>query len=161
MVRLKHRFIIAQVFLQHRPKNTSNQGNHEKHIFEKERPITSFRILETIRQKVAELFGEMGIGKFGQQIVIKYYEHDHSKFVVIKVPREHQKNVHFCLSCITQIDEIPLIIRSLSVHSCTRTCTNKLSSLMKIYLEHHPSVAKEQGMEEQLVKSVETALVNE
>lgn len=159
MVRLKHRFIIAQVYflqrhLQSAATNTTTLSNFGSDVT---RVVNSYRIVEAIKQRIHELYGEMGIGDFGQQVVIKYYEQEHSKLLIIKVPRGYQKYVLFALSAINSIEDIPLVIRTLHLSSCTRTTTNKIKELMEIYVIHHSkSVEKEDG--ERLIESAMKAL---
>jgi RNase P/RNase MRP subunit POP5 len=149
MVRLKHRYLIAQILPLYQ-RSSGTDGSNQK-------IISINRILELVRQKILELYGEMGIGDFGQQLVIKYYEHEYSRILVIKVPRGCQKHVQLALSCISTVDDVPLIIRTLHTSSCPRTCLGKLTPLIKRYVEFNPKV-KHAGVEDQLLKTMTNAL---
>jgi hypothetical protein len=69
----------------------------------------------------------------------------HSNIFVVKTTRDAQVRVHFALSCMRAIgtttgplsisdSEIP-IVRSISVHSCPRTCLAKLREVFHAYFE--------------------------
>jgi RNase P/RNase MRP subunit POP5 len=122
MVRLKHRYIIAQVL----PDTSSRfvQGKTS---------VTSRDIQSVVRDKIQELYGDVGLGEFGQASYIKYYDAKYSNIFVIKTTREAQVKVHFALSCIAEVSEVHLMIRSLSVNSCPRTC---MESLKKLFESH-------------------------
>lgn len=69
----------------------------------------------------------------------------HSNIFVVKTTRDAQVRVHFALSCMRAIgsttgplsisdSEVP-IVRSISVHSCPRTCLAKLREVFHAYFE--------------------------
>jgi RNase P/RNase MRP subunit POP5 len=148
MVRLKHRFLIGQIL------PVYQKGESAQH-----RVYNLHKIIDLIRQKISELYGEMGIGDFGQQLVIKYYEQEYSRLLVIKIPRGHQKHVQFALSCISSIEETPVTIRTLHTSSCPRTCIQKLTPMIKTFIEHNPKV-KNLNVEEALLQTLNQTLVD-
>ncbi len=159
MVRLKHRFIIGQVFFAQRHLQSLNATTTSSSSFGSDvtKSITIPRIIEILRQRIFELYGEMGLGEFGQQVVIKYYEQEYSRFIVIKLPRGYQKYIQFILSSITSIDDVPLTIRTLQTTSCGRTTMNKLKELTDLYLLHHPKVKELEGVEDKLHHTISTS----
>jgi len=122
MVRLKHRYIVAQVIV-----DTSNKFQPGK------TSVNSRDIQSIIRDKIQELYGDVGLGEFGQASYIKYYDAKFSNILVLKTTREAQVKVHFALSCISEVAEVHLMIRSLSVNSCPRTCMESLKKLFTLH----------------------------
>lgn len=122
MVRLKHRYIVAQVIV-----DTSNKFQPSKTT------VNSRDIQSVIRDKIQELYGDVGLGEFGQASYIKYYDAKFSNILVLKTTREAQVKVHFALSCISEVSEVHLMIRSLSVNSCPRTCMESLKKLFALH----------------------------
>ncbi len=122
MVRVKNRYIIAQLMW--------NSGSKEK--FDE---LLSRDIQSVLRDKIVELFGDVGVGEFGNSTLVKYFESQYSKILVIRTTRESQQNAHLALSCITKIKEIDVTLRSISVHSCPRTCAESLKTLLGVYFE--------------------------
>jgi len=124
MVRLKHRYIIAQVIPVTGTKFQSAKNG-----------VISRDFQTVIRDKIQELYGDVGLGEFGQASYIKYFDAKYSNIFVIKTTREAQIKVHFALNCISQVSEVHVMIRSLSVNSCPRTCQESLKKIFALYFE--------------------------
>lgn len=122
MVRLKHRYIVAQVIV-----DASNKFQPAKTT------VNARDIQSVIRDKIQELYGDVGLGEFGQASYIKYYDAKYSSILVLKTTRDAQIKVHFALSCISEVSEVHLMIRSLSVNSCPRTCMESLKKLFALH----------------------------
>lgn len=124
MVRLKHRYIIAQVIPVVDSRMQAGKNG-----------VSSRDFQNVIRDKIQELYGDVGLGEFGQASYIKYFDAKYSNIFVIKTTREAQIKVHFALNCISQVSEVPVIIRSLSINSCPRTCQESLKKIFKLHFE--------------------------
>jgi RNase P/RNase MRP subunit POP5 len=124
MVRLKHRYIIAQTVL---GPTAKLQGNLM---------LTSREIQSELRSKIHELYGDVGLGEFGQATYVRYLDGKYSSIFVVKTTREAQIKVHFALSCLSELAGVQLCIRTLSVSSCPRTCTQALTELFSAYFQH-------------------------
>lgn len=124
MVRLKHRFIIAQIVL---APNAKFQGKVS---------FAARDIQAALRTKINELYGDVGLGEFGQATYVRYHEGKYSNIFVVKTHRDAQVKVHFAMSCISELGGVPLCLRSLSVNSCPRTCLQSLKQLFTLYFQN-------------------------
>ena len=125
MVRIKNRFIIGQILL---PYPTRNAEKVEKLM------LSTRDLQKSIREKVAELYGVVGSGEYGQNTVVRFLDSDQSLVFVIRTSREAEIHVRYALSCVTNIREKGnLVLRSLSVNSCPRTCMAALKELLLSY----------------------------
>jgi RNase P/RNase MRP subunit POP5 len=116
-MRLKHRYIVFQALPLANPKHGGKST------------FTSKDLQMALREKIQALYGEVGSGEFGQASYIKYHEPKHSNIFVVKTTREAQTKVHFAVSCISEIAEVPVILHSLRVSSCPRTCQQSLHEI--------------------------------
>jgi RNase P/RNase MRP subunit POP5 len=121
MVRLKQRFIIAQIV----------PGSPTK--FQEKLSLNSRDIQIKLREKIGELYGDVGVGEFGQATYIRYHDGKYSNIFVVKTTREAQQKVHFALSCMSEAGDSQWCIRSLAVNSCQRTC---MQSLRELFAAH-------------------------
>lgn len=124
MVRLKHRFIAAQII----PESSSKTS--VKTAF------SSREIQNILREKIQELYGDVGLGEFGQASYVRYFDAKFSNIFIVKTTRDAQVKVHFALTCISNISGVPILIRSLAVNSCPRTCMETLKQLFRVHFEH-------------------------
>lgn len=122
MVRVKNRYIVAQLLF--------NAGSKEKL-----NDINARDIQMALREKISELYGDVGVGAFGNSTFVKFYESQHSKIFVVRTTRESQGEAHLALSCIAKIKDADLTVRSLVVHSCSRTCTAGLTTFITKYFD--------------------------
>ncbi len=133
MVRIKHRFIIAQLLFDPTTASTAEE-------------LTGRDILSTVKEKISQLFGDVGAGEFGAALALKFYDgwlapapasksarsapaHE-THILVLRCPREAEHSVRQALSSVSQIKRATLIIRSLGISSSGRTCTDKLRMLL-------------------------------
>jgi RNase P/RNase MRP subunit POP5 len=127
MVRIKNRYIIGQIMLPSQKKKGGELIDSKPLILMKD-------LQSSLKDKVAELFGEIGAGEFGNSTVIKYFDSENSLVFVVRMPRESEQQVHMAISCVTAIrDKTDLVLRSLHVKSCPRTCTAALKETMIVY----------------------------
>ncbi len=120
MVRLKNRFIVGQVVW--------NNGSKDKFS-----DICLKDIQLALRDKIIELFGDVGVGEFGNSTTVKFLDSEFSKIFVFRTTRDCQSNAHFALSCITKLKDVDVTLRSLSVHSCPRTCVEGLKTVFGVF----------------------------
>jgi RNase P/RNase MRP subunit POP5 len=118
---LKQRFIIAQVV----------SGTPSK--FQEKLSLNSRDIQTKLRDKIGELYGDVGVGEFGQATYVRYHDGKYSNIFVVKSTREAQMKVHFALSCLSEAGDGQWCIRSLAVNSCQRTC---MQSLRELFAAH-------------------------
>ena len=124
MVRLKHRFIIAQIIPEANSKCTGKPT------------LSSREVQNVLREKIQELYGDVGLGEFGQASYIRYFDAKFSNIFIVKTTRDAQVKVHFALSCISNVSGTPVLIRSLSINSCPRTCMQTLKQLFRVHFEN-------------------------
>ena len=78
-----------------------------------------------IKEKVENLFGDIGLGSFGTSSMITVFDIK-TKIFVLRTPREAETNVRLALACITMVKAKSLILRTLGVAGCARSCIEKL-----------------------------------
>ena len=150
MVRIKHRYIIAQMLFD--PTNAAKVVEY----------VSSRDILSILREKISGLFGDVGAGEFGASLALKFHDsgdshsgnstskslssfsssslpsssssssspEDSSQIFVIRCPREAEHKVRLAISTITQIKRTTLIIRTLGISSSGRTCSDKVRIML-------------------------------
>jgi RNase P/RNase MRP subunit POP5 len=120
MVRIKNRFIVGQILLPF-------QGWDTKFL------ISTRDLQKSIRDKVTELFGVVGAGDF-QNTIVNFLDAENSLIFVIRTSRDAEIYVRYAISCITVLREKGnIVLRSLCVNSCPRTCASTLKELLKSY----------------------------
>lgn len=147
MVRLKHRFIIAQAVV----------GTGNKMQLQSNPVLTSKEIQAELRSKIHELYGDVGLGEFGHATYVRYLDGKYSNIFVIKTLRDAQIKVHFALSCIMELAGASLCLRTLSVNSCQRTCMQSLSDLFSAYFKNccdNMSISERSTAEEVINKNL-------
>lgn len=112
-MRLKRRYIICQALASE--EQESGAGDE----------YSARDLLSAIKEKVEALFGDIGVGCFGTLSIIPLFDLK-SKIFVLRTSREAETNMRFALSCITAVKNRILIIRTLAVSGCARSCTEKL-----------------------------------
>jgi RNase P/RNase MRP subunit POP5 len=118
-MRIKFRYLIFQAFL---------EGSGASEFSQKEVSLT-------VREKVQQLFGDVGAGSFGGSAQMKFFD-NYSKIFVLRVPRDHEMNVRMALCTVTELRKSPVIIRLLSVAGCTRTALDRLEHVFRQVAEH-------------------------
>lgn len=113
MVRIKNRFILAEIML---PPSLGRKSQ-EAHIH-----LSVKDIQNAIREKIKELYGDIGVGDLGNSTVVKYFDRELSHIFILRTLRENQIKVHFAISCINKIKDVDLTIRTIVIKSCPRTC---------------------------------------
>ena len=124
MVRLKHRYIIAQVVPSSSVRILTKQT------------YSSREIQTILREKIQELYGDVGLGEFGQATYVRYLDAKYTNIFVVKTTRDAQSKVHFALSCIGELSGSPICLRSLSINSCQRTCMQSLRQVIGLHFDH-------------------------
>ena len=139
MVRIKHRYIIAQVLVEARyPSEFSNKD-----------------IIVSIREKIQMLSGDLGSGSFGNNSTIRLYD-DTSKIFVLRVPREAELEVRLATCSVTSVKKSNAIIRVLAVAGCIRTCREKIAALFSIFkngIADEPDAAAFEDKYAELIKA--------
>ena len=103
MVRLKNRYLVCQAL----PNISSKVQSRNS--------LSARDIQAKLREIIQELYGDVGLGEFGQATYVRYFDPKYSNICVVKTTREAQTKVHFALSCITVVAEINVIFRSLLI----------------------------------------------
>ena len=125
-MRIKNRYIIAQAL---------PAGGSMSTGFAELRKLVARDFHQAVREKIQELFGDVGSGEIASNTMVKYYECGYSCILVARCPREHEVNVRLVLSCLTKVRGIDLIIRTLRIKGSARTCADALQELQAQYLE--------------------------
>lgn len=128
-MRIKNRYIIAQHI---------STGPHQASLTQLEQSnllMKDFHL--ALKNKITELFGEIGAGEFGNNTMVKYYDNSYTKLLVVRTTRKDEEKVLLALSCLTKVKEVDLVIRCLRISSCFRTCLDSLKSLIGTFLSFH------------------------
>ena len=115
MVRLKHRYLIIQIIPE------QNQSSILK--------INQIDILNTIKERILELYGDIGFGIWAKSLALKYYNNLHNIFI-LRCTRDGEINVRLGISCIQSIKQISCICRVLEIAGSTRTCKDKMRDIL-------------------------------
>lgn len=91
---------------------------------------------QCLREKIQELFGDMGSGEIGQVTVVKFFESELTKLFIVRTLRELEHQVHFSLSCLTKLKEEDVVIRTVLTKSSERNTVDAMKGLMKTYIDH-------------------------
>ena len=124
MVRIKHRYVIGQILFDPTQTIMDEFGSRD--------------VINVIREKMQLLFGDIGAGEFGGNTIIKFYDANTLIFIV-RTAREAEQNLRLAMATVTQIKRNVLIMRTLSVAGCGRTCLDKLRILLCRALEAEAS----------------------
>lgn len=89
---------------------------------------------QCLQEKISQLFGDCGVGFFGNATHVKLFDSERLLFV-IRAPRDSFNDVFFALTSICDIKKKPIVARVLSVSSCSRTCREKLAQTYTTYTE--------------------------
>jgi RNase P/RNase MRP subunit POP5 len=114
-MRIKHRYLISQILVE---KNSNK-------IISKE--LTNQDIIFIIKEKIKELFGDVGFGSFGKILSLKFFDPQTNIFV-IRIPREFEMSLRYTLICLSQIKSFTCMVRTLEVCGSSRTCVDKLKN---------------------------------
>lgn len=142
MVRIKNRFIIVQLL---ENINTASYGkklnpsNSNNSSTSSGNEVLAKDIQSSVRDKIQELFGDIGAGEFGEMTFVRFYDPQISNIVVLRTPRGAEKNVMFALSSISKIKARELTFRTVSLHGCSRTCIKSLRNLTAIIVNESTS----------------------
>ena len=112
-MRLKRRYIICQALAQEESDPASGEEYNARDL------------QNAIKEKVENLFGDIGLGSFGTSSMITVFDIK-TKIFVVRTPREAETNVRLALACITMVKAKSLILRTLGVAGCARSCIEKL-----------------------------------
>ena len=112
-MRLKRRYIICQALAQEESDPASGEEYNARDL------------QIAIKEKVENLFGDIGLGSFGTSSMITVFDIK-TKIFVLRTPREAETNVRLALACITMVKAKSLILRTLGVAGCARSCIEKL-----------------------------------
>ena len=118
MVRIKHRYIIGQLLI-------------DPNVMKQDVEYSMKDIIQNIREKIQNLYGDYGMGLIGNSIVIKYYDNN-TKIFLLKTTREGLNQTWFALSTILEIKKIALVVRVLNICSSERTFPMELKKLYQI-----------------------------
>ena len=114
MVRLKHRYLIVQIIFEQANAN-------EK--------INMVDILNVLKDRFLELYGDVGFGTYAKSLALKYYNNEHNLFI-LRCTRDGEINVRLGLSCLQNIKQINCICRVLDIAGSTRTCKDKMKDII-------------------------------
>lgn len=149
MVRVKYRFIIAQLL----PVSANlNEKIHSHRIRE---------LQQAIKDKIQELYGDIGSGEIGQVTSVKYFENLYTHIFVVKTLRELESRVEFALSCINRLDQQNLVIRTIVSQGCERTTSMRVKQTLINALQSLVAPENEKAtVVESIIRSVDgTTLV--
>lgn len=129
MVRIKNRYILAQFM----PTKATSSLN-----------FSTLEIQNALREKIQELYGEIGVGTFGNNTFVKYHEDNLSNIFIVRTSRDDQQKVQLALNCLGKIKEDTFVIRTLSVKSCARTCSQQFDKLYRIVVSNQDRMDEEE-----------------
>jgi len=139
MVRIKHRYIIAQVMLDPTAPPAA--------ISE----ITAHDILSILREKISSLYGDVGAGDFGSSVAVKYFDQSGAAagercthIFVLRCAREAEQQVRFALCTVSSIKRTALILRTLGVSGSSRTCADKARSTLCLAVDSWDAVSEKE-----------------
>ena len=118
MVRVKYRFIIAQLL----PVSANLKEKIHSHRIRE--------LQQAIKDKIQELYGDIGSGEIGQVTSVKYFENLYTHIFVVKTLRELESRVEFALSCINRLDQQNLVIRTIVSQGCERTTSMRVKQTL-------------------------------
>ena len=122
MVRIKHRYLTVELV----PDSGTNEG------FAKD--FSTQDIFNSLREKIQELFGDVGYGLIAKNISLKIYFPDCGIFIV-RVARDSEVELRFALCCLNKIKRYSLICRTVAISGSSRTCKDSLLRLFIIISE--------------------------
>jgi RNase P/RNase MRP subunit POP5 len=109
MVRVKYRYIIGQVMMDPSVKHPED--------------VSGRSLLSVVREKIAQLYGEVGNAQLGSTLVLKLYDGEKgTEIFIFRCLREAEEGVRYALSTISIIKRAVLILRTLAVCGSSRTC---------------------------------------
>jgi RNase P/RNase MRP subunit POP5 len=114
-MRLKHRYIIAQILL------NSNYKQNEQ--------ITTRDLINAFRDKATTLFGEVGAGEFANHANIKFFDDECLNVFIMRVARDAEVNACFAFTCITAVNTVNVTIRVLNISSTVANCQKDCKSI--------------------------------
>ena len=135
MVRIKHRYLIAQMLLDPAAIPAAIAD------------ITAHDILSVIHEKISSLYGDVGAGNFGSGVQLKYLDQSTAEgrskegtgeegtrrathIFVLRCAREAEQQVRFAMCTVASIKHTALILRTLGVSGSSRTCAEKVRSTL-------------------------------
>jgi RNase P/RNase MRP subunit POP5 len=127
-MRLKHRYVVFQIILDSEGSlssfnvkaiNSTADSDRQMHS------LTQMDVLNALREKTVELFGDIGSGTFGKLLTLKFFDPENNLFVV-RVPRSSQSSLCFAASCLGSIRSVGCICRALEICGSERTCKARL-----------------------------------
>ena len=77
------------------------------------------------------LFGDCGYGSCGLNTFVRTFDKENSVFVV-RTPSDQLQDCVFSLMCVSEVKKLPVVLRTLQIASCMRTC---LKYMKRIYIE--------------------------
>lgn len=117
MVRLKHRYLIGQIF--------DDPGKLESAIITNSKDLQSSLI-----ENIKFLYGEVGMGSFGANIQVKFYDPT-TRIYLVRVFREHALSLQFALTCTTSLKKNDNVtLKTLALSGSSRTCKTTLISIL-------------------------------
>eukprot|EP01041_Mallomonas_annulata_P003521 gene3520-7006_t len=112
MVRLKYRWLVTQILFEH--ASTTYE-------------MAAQDIQNSIREKIQILFGDVGMGNFGNSTMVRFYD-KYTNIIILRTPRESLEDVWFALSCLTAITKNTTTMRVLHVSGSNRTCIDYMNN---------------------------------
>lgn len=138
-MRIKSRFIIAQVLP---AGNTAANDIHKLLLRD---------IHQTLRDKIQELYGDVGSGEIGGSTMVKFLDAQHTGIVVVRCPRESETQVHFALSSLIKIKTTDVSIRSLRSKGSARTCIEAVQELVNVFIN---STVEDNSSKQQIIDAL-------
>eukprot|EP01038_Epipyxis_sp_PR26KG_P008278 gene8278-11206_t len=136
MVRIKNRFLTCQLLL-----NYPQGSDPSRNLTTAAQYISIRDIHDGIKEKIKELFGEIGLSGFGGNNFIRYFDQEYGSYIfIIRTSREYLNQMWLALSCVTKVNNQDIVIRSLAVNSCVRTCTIKIREILTTYFDNSSNV---------------------
>lgn len=125
MVRVKYRFLICQLL--------------PAYYLDKDKNISGVKLKDlqqSIKDKIQELYGDIGVGEVGQATTVKYLESQFCHIFIVKTLRELENQVLFTLSCINKIKDVDVVIRTVTTRSCERTAVEDVKNIFQKAFAH-------------------------
>lgn len=89
------------------------------------------------------LYGDCGYGSCALNTFVRHVDQD-SLVYVVRTPKDQYLDCSFALTCITDVKKTPVVLRTLRVASCTRTCLKYMDDIFCETVNRDMSLSEEE-----------------
>jgi RNase P/RNase MRP subunit POP5 len=103
------------------------------------------------QEKILTLYGDCGYGNCALNTFVRHIDQD-SLVYVVRTPKDQFLDCTFALTCITDVKKIPVVLRTLKIASCVRTCLKDLDDIFSEAVKRDSSLT-EDGREAEILRA--------